>query len=84
MYDEFLRRVANRRPLSLCVQNDSTRHFEVGGFIHKDMAISGSGLNDRNQRVLHHVSYESRAAARDDDVHQASRANEFLYTFAAA
>ena len=48
------------------------------------MAIPGAGFDDGDDGIFHHVRDQAGAAARDDDIDQAARGDEFLHRLARA
>ena len=69
--EQRLAGVADPEAAALRVHEDLARHVEVGGFVHVDMAVSRSRLDDGNLGRLHAVADEPCAAAGNEHVDQA-------------
>ena len=70
--------IADPDTLCFCIVDDVDCHVKVRAFVHKNMTVSGSRLNDRNRRILHHGTDQSGASARDQDIHIAIHPHEFF------
>ena len=69
--EQRLAGVADPEAAALRVHKDFARHVEVGGFMHVDVAVSRSRLDDGDFGRLHAVADEPRAAAGNEHVDQA-------------
>ena len=74
--EQRLAGVADPEAAALRVHEDLARHVEVGGFVHVDMAVSRSRLDDGDLGRLHAVADEPRAAAGNEHVDQAVEPHE--------
>ena len=60
--------IADPNTLCLGIFDDVYRHGKVSGLIDIDMTISGSGLNDRDGRIVHHGTDESCSPTRNENI----------------
>ena len=69
--------VAHRRALRLGIDQNGQRHGKVGGILHINVAVSRTRLDDGYGCVLHGVLNQRRAAARDQNIHDAVHTHQF-------
>ena len=74
--EQRLAGVADPEAAALRVHEDLARHVEIGGFVHVDVAVSRSRLDDGNLGRLHAVADEPRPAAGNEHVDQAVEPHE--------
>ena len=79
MHQQLLRGIAHGWPLGLGIDYDGVGHVEVGGFIHKDVAVPRSGFDHRDGGILGDKRDQPRAPARNDHIHQPAGLDEFLH-----
>ena len=65
-----LDRIADARPLGLCVFDNRNGHVKIGGRVNVDMAIALARLDHRDGRLLDAGANERVAAARNEDVNE--------------
>lgn len=76
VHDELFGRVAHADTLRLGVEQDRDGLGQVGGTVHVDVHVAGTGLDDGHLGVAHHGLDEARAAAGHEQVDMPSRLHE--------
>ena len=76
VHQQRLRGIADRRPLSLGVDQDVERHLFVCCGVDEDVTVAHSRLNDWHLAVADHGVDQACAAARNQHIDQSARRHQ--------
>ena len=68
MDDKRLTGIADTDTLRFCVHDNVYRHIKISGLIHKNMAVSGSGFDHRDRRLIHDRTDQSCPTTWDQHI----------------
>ena len=77
MHYQRFGRVADADPLCFGIDQDAHCHIEVRVLIDVNMAVAGTGLDDRDLAVLHDRADQARSASGDQDIHVLAHCHQF-------
>ena len=82
MHQQGLQRVADARPRGLAVDEQADGGIDVGGAVHVEMADALVVLDHRHPRMLGDEADQAFAAARDGQVDQVGKLQQFQHMLA--
>ena len=81
MHQQAFAGIANAGTLCFGIDNNAHCFFQVSAFIHINMAVAHTCLNDRNGTVLHNILNESCAASGNEQIQIAIQTHHFVCGF---
>ena len=81
VYKKGLACIAYTHTLGLCIDHNIRCHLKICSLVHIDMAVSGSGLDDRDRTLVYHCFDQSSSATWDQYIHIPVQLHKFRSRF---